>query len=57
MQYPILIIRFRNIICRLPYRRLSICHSHAKTGSFDHRQIIISVTATDHLFSGQSDTR
>ena len=36
---------------------LSICHSHAKTGSFDHRQIIISVTATDHLFSGQSDTR
>ena len=39
------------------YNNCSHEAAYKETGSFDHRQIIISVTATDHLFSGQSDTR
>ena len=54
MQDPVLVIRVSDEICRFFHGRLGIGHCNAQPCEFDHRQIVISIAATNHVFGGQS---
>ena len=57
MEDPILIIGARYIICLLQHSRLGIGHCDSKSGGLDHGNIIVPVSAADHLFRGKTDAR
>lgn len=52
---PISIIGFRYEVCRLFYFFLGICHGYTHAGIFNHADIVISVTATNGIFTVKSN--
>ena len=55
MQHAVFIVGFGDIIRCLKDGRLGICHGDAKPGGFYHSQVIVSVSAADHLVRSHAD--
>ena len=47
----IIIVGGRDIVRRVPHRKDRVLHCNAKSRVPDHREIIVAVTAGDHLLS------
>ena len=56
MQYAILVVGLGDVIGALAHQRLCVRHGNAKAGGLDHRNVVVTVAAADHLLGGKSDT-